>query len=174
MTTRAPTYETKHILGTVVVDPTTKKKRVKITHPSYYEQEIEKLPVNSDVMMVLTTKKPTRSLMQNAYMHLYFTLIAMAHGHGVTMEEVKTWAKGKCLASGITEIFGDKVRKVKETHRLTVGEMIEFLARVECESGVPLPDAALFKLGVTHEEFKKLRDEGHARYKAMSIKIKNK
>ncbi len=174
MSIRNPTYETRHIIVKIVLDPETKKRRAQVVHPDYYQREIDQIPVGSEGWMAITTKKPKRSEAQNRYMHLYFTLIAMAHGHGVTMEEVKSWAKGKCLASGITEVFGDKVRKVKETSKLTIGEMIEFLARVECESNIPLPDAAPFNLGVTHEEFKALRDAERLKYKALNPDLKIK
>jgi hypothetical protein len=161
------TYETRSILAKVVRDPESNRKRLSPLHPAYYEHEINQIPEEETVSLIITNKKPKRTSPQNRYMHLYFTLIAIAHGHGVTMEDVKTWAKGKCLAQGITEVFGDKVRKVKETSKLTVNEMIEFVARVEVESNIPTPDPTPFKLGPSYAEFNRLKQEEITRYRSM-------
>lgn len=160
------TYETRSILAKVLLDPETNKKRLSPDHPAYFQHELNDFPIGSQVVLNITNKKPKRTVSQNRYMHVYFTLIAIAHGHGVTMEEVKSWAKGKCLADGITEVFGTKVRKIKETSKLTVSEMIEFLARVEVESGIPLPDADPFKF-VSKEEFHRIKTAEIVRYMAM-------
>ncbi len=169
MATRNPSHETKAFLGTVVIDPETSKKRVKVKHPTYYQHEIDQLQLNSEVTMFVTSKKPRRSLQQNSYMHLYFSLIAVSSGH--TTKEIKNWAKGKHLSHGITEVFGDKVRIVDETSKLTVNEMIEFIARVECDTGIPAPDPSPFNLGITHEEFQELKMKQRQEYMRMTPRL---
>lgn len=165
-----PTFESNELTATVV--KVGNYKEAKPNHMAYYHQMMDNFREGDQVGFVITNvRKRLRSISQNSYMHLYFTLIALSHGHGVTMEEVKHWAKGMCLSKGITEIYGTKIRKVKNTSRLTIGEMIEFLARVECESGVPMPSAEQFNLPLTWEEFKKLKYDEIERYKKLSTKL---
>lgn len=167
---RIPAYETRAFVGTVVIDQVSGKKKVTIDHPMYYQHEIQGFQVGSQVTVKVTNKKPKRTEAQNRYMHLYFSLIAQSSGH--TPREIKNWAKGKVLSKGITEVFGDKVRIVKETSELTVNEMIEFMARIELITGVPLPDPAPFNLPLTHEEFETLRAKQRRIYKLYKAKIK--
>lgn len=172
-----PRYDTKTFMGVVVLREKIlpnglqiKVKDIQYTHPQYRQREIDKFSVGDSIFEKITNRKRVRTLSQNDYMHLYFSLIAVAHGHGVEMEDVKIWAKGKCLSRGITEIFGDKVRKVKDTSKLTVLEMIEFLARVEVESGIPMPDASPFQFGPSIEEWNKLKRDEIERYMKMKAK----
>ncbi len=169
-----PRYETRHFDGVVYLReeilPSGAKilvKDIKYLHPQYRQHEIDHYVVGEKILTKVTNLKRKRSLEQNRYMHMYFTLIAMAHGHNVTMEDVKNWAKGKHLSKGITEIYGSKVRKVKGTSDLTVGEMIEFLARVECDTNIPMPDASPFQFALTKSEFEELKQAEKARYLAM-------
>jgi len=113
------------------------KKEIRPDHPAYVQYEVDKFAVGDEIWTKCTNKKRKRTDAQNDYMHLYFSLIALSSGH--TMREIKNWAKGKHLSKGITEVFGDRVRDVKETRDLKVMEMMEFLERVEEDTGVPLP-----------------------------------
>jgi hypothetical protein len=63
------------------------------------------------------------------------------------------------------------VLKVKGTSHLTVGEMIEFLARVECDTGLPMPDSEPFNLPLTYDEFNDLKQKEMAKYRAMKPEI---
>ncbi len=94
----------------------------------------------------------------------------MSSGH--SLREIKNWAKGKALSKGITEIFGDKVRIVKDTSELTVGEMMEFMARIECITGVPSPDPAPFKLPLSQSEWEELKAKQKRLYKRYKPVIK--
>jgi hypothetical protein len=148
-----------------------KIKDIEYIHPQYRQWEIDKFSVGDEIWEKCTNKKRIRTSEQNNFMHLYFSLIAMAHGHGVEMKDVKNWAKGKHLSKGITEVFGDKTRKVDDTSSLTVLEMIEFIARVEVDTDIPCPDPTPFKLGISTEDFNELKAEEIKKYKAMKPKI---
>lgn len=135
-------------------------------HPMYYQHELNQFQVGDLITMKMTSRKPKRTEAQNRYMHLYFSLIGESSGH--TTEEIKNWAKGKFLSKGITEIFKEKVRKTKETSRLTIPEMVEFLARVETHTGIPPPDPEPFKLPLTYGEFQKLKEIERLKYLKMN------
>lgn len=169
-----PVYETKTFSGKVVLKSkqlpsgvVIKVKDIEYDHPIYRQFEIDRFSVGDEILTKITNKKRLRTNEQNRFQHLYFSLIALSHGHGVTTEYVKNWAKAKHLSKGITEIFGDRVRKVKGTSELKVLEMIEFLARVEADTGIPIPDTKPFQFGISHEEFAKLKDEQKQKYLAM-------
>ena len=173
-TQKTPKYESRTFMGVVVLRDKTlangniiKVKDIEWSHPQYRQWEIDKFSVGDKIASKVSNLKRIRSQAQNDYMHLYFSLIAMSHGHGVEMEDVKNWAKGKCLAKGIKEVFGDKTRKVKSTSKLTVLEMVEFVARVEVVSKIPTPDPTPFNLGITLDEFNSLKQEEITRYKMM-------
>lgn len=157
-----PKYDTKVFMGHVWMNRETGKKEIRWDHLAYYQHEIDHYRVGDAVAGKLTNKKQLRTDAQNRYMHLYFSLIAMASGH--TLREIKNWAKGKCLSNGITEVFGVKVRDIQDTAKLTILEMIEFMARVEEECKVPLPDPSPFQLALTHEEWDELKQAQKNRY----------
>lgn len=165
-----PKYETKAWMGHVWLNSETGKKEVRPDHPMYMQYEIDKFAVGDEIWTKCTNKKRKRTDAQNDYMHLYFSLIAMSSGH--TMLEIKNWVKGKFLTNGITEVFGDKVRVVKDTRDLKVLEMMELLEEVEAETGVPLPDAEPFNMPMTEDEWESLKDEQKRKYRAFKPKLK--
>ncbi len=119
-----------------------------------------------EVSMYMTNKRPKRSNQQNNYYHLYLSLIALSTGNDE--EDLHTWAKGEFLSKGITEVFGRKVRKVKSTTELTIGEFLEFLQRIEERTGIPLPDTEPFSTPLSHSEYQELT----AKQKEIYSKIK--
>ena len=165
-----PRYETKSFDGVVYLNDKGQKD-IKYLHPQYRQWEIDHFKVGDKILSKITNLKRKRTAEQNRYMHMYFTLIAIAHGHDVTMEDVKNWAKAKHLSKGITEVFGNRTRMVKGTSDLKVGEMIEFLARVECDSGIPMPDSTPFDFALTHDEFNDLKKKEMERYMAMKPEL---
>lgn len=165
-----PTHETREFVGKVVKVEGSAHKGLEITHPMYYQMEIDKFSVGDNVTVKVTNKKRLRTAAQNSYLHLYFSLISVAHGHAVTADDVKRWAVGKFLSRGITEIYGERVRRVRGTSELTVLEMVEFIGRIEAISGLPAPDPAPFNLPISHEEFNRLKRAEKAKYEAMRPK----
>ena len=86
--------------------------------------------------------KEGRSEQQHRYYFFYLSLIEQETGND--KEDLHEWAKGKFLSSGITEIFGDKVRKKGSTTTLSKGEFIEYLLKIQEVTGVILPDTTEF------------------------------
>lgn len=173
-----PKYETKawqaHIIIREVLDEKTGMMRqvreIIPDHPAYVQHELNHYQVGDKVLVKCTNKKQKRTDAQNRYMHLYFTLIASSSGH--TPNQIKLWAKGMHLSQGITEVFGHKVRDVKDTHSLKMLEMAEFLERVEADTGIPLPDAEPFNLAFTQEDWEALKAAERIKYKAFKPKLK--
>lgn len=164
-----PKFETKAWSCHVFINRETGRKMLLPDFPQYMQMEIDRFSVGDLVLVKATNKKQKRTDAQNRYMHLYFSLIALPTGY--TPRQVKIWAKGKILAEGITEVFGDKVRDVKDTHELTKLEFMEFIARIEAETEVPAPDAGPFQLSLTHDEWTALKEEQKKRYMAFKPKL---
>lgn len=93
----------------------------------------------------------------------------MSSGH--TMEEIKTWAKGKLLTKGIKEIFGDKVRMVRGTSDLRIGECLEFLAALEAETEVPLPKTEPFLHPLSQKEYDALKENQKQIYSRITANL---
>lgn len=164
------TYTTRYFEAVIYLDEASKKKRFRIINQLYYDYEIDNFKVGESVSINVTSKKRKRSENQNRYMHLYFSLIALSSGH--TMNQIKTWAKGKFLSKGITEVFKDRVRLVQNTSDLTVLEMIEFIARIEAYTDIPAPDPAPFSLAYTWEEYRVMKEKQKAIYEKLKPYLK--
>ena len=117
----------------------------------------------------LTLHKPKRSTLQNNFYWVYMDLIAISSGH--TPEEIHSWAKGKFLTKGITEIFGDKVRKIDSTTDLNRNEFAEYMAQIELTTGVPIPNPEPFNLGLTYSEYEKIKAEQKRKYEGIKAKL---
>lgn len=159
-----PSHEKRLFAGQVqLVDG---KKRIVLNSPPLYQHFLDTYCKIGDwISMLLENKRPKRSEEQNNYMHLYFSLIALSCGH--TMEEIKIWAKGKILSKGITEVFGDKVRVVKETSKLNISECCEFMNRLQDLTNIPLPDPTPFNIGITLDEAGHLKEIQKQKYRSM-------
>lgn len=142
--------KTQSFSATIVWDKEAHKKKVEITSLAYYATAINKFQVGDKVSLYITNKKPKRSEKQNRYYWSYMTAIAEETGH--SPEDVHEWAKGKCLPSTIIELFGDKVRKKKSTTDLTVGEFIDYMMKIEQETGIQAPPV---------KEYLNERDKAH-------------
>ena len=164
-----PTYETKVFMGHVIQSDESGKKAITWDHPQYYQYEINRFNVGDEIAARMTNKKQLRSHAQNRYMHLYFSLISMSSGH--TPKEIKNWAKGKILSEGITEIYGDKTRIVKDTSKLKLLEMIEFLEKIEQITSVPLPNPEPFNMPLTQDEWDSLKEEQKNKYMKFKPKL---
>lgn len=82
--------------------------------------------------------KSKRSNEQNAYLWLFYTIIAEETGH--TKEEIHEWARSKFLTEEIVKVFGELTRRRRSTTSLSKGEFIEYLANISLETGIELPD----------------------------------
>lgn len=122
-----------------------------------------------EVSVTLELKKPKRSVAQSNFYFLYLGLISLSCRHSV--EDLHIWARGKFLSKGITEIFGDKVRKVNSTTKLSKLEFMEYMERIQDATGIPIPDPEPFGLGLTQSEYAKLKTEQIHRYKKLHANI---
>ena len=163
------TYTSQTFLGTVVENPTDNSRRIQLNAPDYYQHYLKTTCGLGDaVSLYITNKKPKRTDRQNRYLHLYLSLIALSSGH--TVDELKSWVKGKFLSKGITEVFGDKVRIVKSTTQLNKLEFIELLERIEHETEIPLPKTDKFLDPLSHEEYQNLKEEQKRVYSQLVAK----
>lgn len=168
-----PTYESQHFTATVrQVDG---KNRIAISDEKGYSYFLnQKCKTGDNVSVYITNKKPKRSDLQNRYFHEYLSLISLSCGH--TVDELKTWVKGKFLSKGITEVFGEKVRKVRSTTELTIGEMKELIDQIENITEIPAPPTELFNQPHTHAEHEKLKADQKSFYQGLrpkNIKLKS-
>lgn len=113
-------------------------------------------------------KKPKRTSLQNAFYWVYLDLISVSSGH--TPMEIHTWAKGKFMSEGITEVFGEKVRKVKSTTDLNRSEFVEYLSKIEEATGVPVPDPEPFSVGLTWREYEEMKQAQRQQYSKLKTK----
>lgn len=91
-----------------------------------------------EVTLQIDEKKPKRSDLQNRYYWLYLTAIEDETGHEKL--DLHELFKGKFISEGITEVFGEKVRKKKSTTQLTKNEFSEYIEKIERFTGIPAPD----------------------------------
>lgn len=158
------------MLGKCVFDNEKNKKVYKLNHPELLTQFLNLYSAVGDTITIkFTSKRPKRSEQQRNYYWLYLNLISSTSGH--TAEELHTWAKGKFLSTGITEVFGEKTRKVRSSTVLNIGEFCEYLMRIETETEIPLPETEPFLKALTHNEYDKLKSEQKAAYDKMKSKI---
>ncbi len=161
-----PTYESQHFSGLVVVHPDTGKNAIRINdEKGYYYFLSQKCKVGDTISVYYTNKKPKRTDSQNRYLHEYLSLISLSCGH--TVEELKIWIKGKFLSKGITEVFGEKVRKVKGTSELNISEFAELIERIEETTEIPAPETDLFKMPHSNQEHERLKREQISHYSSL-------
>lgn len=163
-----PSYKSTEMLGKCVMED--EKKKFKIDHPELLSQFLNlHSRVGDTISIKFTSKRPKRSVLQNNYYWLYLDLISGSSGH--TAEELHGWAKGKFLTTGISEVFGEKTRKVDSTTSLTIGEFCEYIMRIEKETNIPSPETEPFLKALSHSEYDKLKAEQKVAYDKMKSKI---
>lgn len=108
-----------------------------VRNPTWYETQLGKFRDGEEVSLVVTSKKPKRSLAQNNYYWLYIGVISKETGHAP--EEIHEWAKGKFLTEKIINVFGSPVRMKGSTTRMSKSEFSEYIQRIESETGIPSP-----------------------------------
>lgn len=133
----AHTHRTNSFSVEVIRNKGTNRNEIKFLSRPYYEHFVNKLLVGDKLSLSLTLNKPRRTENQNRYLWAYYTHIALETGH--EPEEIHEWAKTKCLSSTIKEVFGDKVRMKKSTTDLSVSDFIEYVMKIEVETGIVMP-----------------------------------
>lgn len=163
-----PTYKSFPFVGKVILFE--EKNKIQLNAPQNYQHFVNTTcKVGDEISMVITNKRPKRSIFQNSYYHLYLNLISLSSGH--TPEELHIWAKGKFLSKGIKEVFGEKVRMVSSTKDMTIGEFCEYLINIEEDTGIPCPNTEPFLKALSHKEYEALRVSQRIAYMRMKAKI---
>lgn len=171
MSKKVHSYQSQQFAGVVVINPETNKRSVKMNAVPLYQHFLDNTcKIGDEVTLNITNKRPKRTSAQNNYLHLYLSLISASSGH--TMAELKAWVKGKFLSKGITEVFGEKTRIVKDTRELNVSEFMELLERVEEATAIPLPDTSPFLKALSHEQYALLKGKQREIYEKLVCKIK--
>lgn len=161
-------YKSQTFLGKIVQKE--EKKDIAMNSPALYRHFInEECKVGDEIAITLTNRRPKRTDLQNNYYWLFLSLIATSSGH--TTEELHIWAKGKFLTQGMSEVYGSKVRIVRSTTKLNVGEFCEYIMRIEEATGIPSPKTDAFIKPLTYTEYDALKEEQKQAYSAMKAKI---
>lgn len=138
----------------------------RITAEKFYRHFLKTYAkVGMEGTLKIELKKPKRTVAQNNFYWVYLELIAMSSGHSA--QDLHNWAKGKFLSKGITEVFGDKVRKVDSTTELGRNEFGEYMARIELATEIPIPDPEPFNVGLTYLEYQYIKQEQKEKYSSM-------
>lgn len=144
---KAYTQTSRPFAAEVVLDEE-KHKRLKITHELYYRHEVSKFKAGEIVTLVITNKKPKRTLAQNSYYFgVYLPMIAAETGES-DIDALHTFFKGKFLTKGIKRVLGHDVRITGSTADLSAGEFSDYIANIYQLTGImppPVQDIAPMK-----------------------------
>ena len=139
-TTKKPTTQSNPFGATIELKDG--KRKLKLNSPDFFHAQLEMFPLNTKITLWLDSKPPTRSQQQNNLYFLYLSVIADETGH--TKDELHAFFKGKLLSDGLVEIYGQKVRRVKSTTKLSKNDFVEYMFSIQELSGVPIPDTSEF------------------------------
>lgn len=115
------------------------KKTLVVKSPIWYAHQINKFKEGEQVTLEVHSKKPKRTVSQNAYYWgVYLPEIAKQTGE-YDLDALHELFKGKFLSEGIVEVLGQKVRKKKSTTDLGVGEFSEYIMNIEADTNIEAP-----------------------------------
>lgn len=95
-----------------------------------------------EIFLSVSEKKNTRSHLQSNYYFLYLGIIARETGED--KDTLHGYFKNKFLTTGISELYGDKVRITKSTTELTKGEFSDYIASIVQLTGIESPNTKEF------------------------------
>lgn len=131
--------ETKDFRGRIVLDPKTGRQKLEIMSPVWYQHQLQKFKLNDTVTIYISTRKPKRTLAQNAYYWgVYLPLIAKETGEH-DIEALHNYFSGKFLTEEIAEVFGQKVRMKKSSANLSKTAFTEYIMNIEADTGIQAP-----------------------------------
>ena len=131
--------ETKDFRGKIVLDPKTGRQKLEILSAMWYQHQLQKFKLNDTVTIYISTRKPKRTLAQNAYYWgVYLPLIAKETGEH-DIEALHLFFTGKFLTTELKEVFGQKVRVKKSTTSLSKSDFSEYVMNIEAETGIKAP-----------------------------------
>lgn len=134
----AEVVDTKDFRARIVLDEEGRNK-LKVLSPIWYRHQLQKFKLGEIVTMYVSSRKPKRSLQQNAYYWgVYLPLIAKETGER-DIDGLHRLFSGKFLTEGIKEILGQKVRVTKSTASLSKSDFSEYIMAIEGETGISAP-----------------------------------
>lgn len=162
-----PSHKSVELGGKIVLEDG--KMKAQLNSPAYYAHFIKTYcKVGDHFSMKITNRRPKRSSEQNSFFHVYLSLIALSTGH--TVAELKDWVREHILAKGVTEVFGDTVKKTKSTTDLNISEFMEMMNEIEEKTEIPIPDPEPFNIPLLRDEYNHLKMEQTAKYSKMEAK----
>lgn len=117
------------------------RNRLKIVNEKYYHYLIKKFEEGEVVWITIENQKSQRSLSQNNLYWLYLTAISEHTGH--TTEELHEYCKNEFLPKRSMTISGGQYLIAGSTSKLSKGEFVEYVMRVQAFAGglgIELPD----------------------------------
>lgn len=114
------------------------KKVLKILAEPYFRTCIGKFKDGEKLSLTVTSHRGKRTTQQNKYYWHYLGMIHEETGNDV--DDLHTLFKGLFLSKGITEVFGEKVRKVQSTTELNIVEFSDYIRNIEVKTGILAPD----------------------------------
>lgn len=107
----------------------------------YWEGLLHQIPVDEDFWVAIKEKRPIRTLAQNNYYWLYMDGISKETGY--TPEEMHEYCKSKFLDLHTLVVREQMILVAPSTTDLTIKEFMEYIKKIEIETGVPAPDTRL-------------------------------
>lgn len=120
--------------------------RLVITAKRFFYHQLTKFKDGERVSLVLTNRKPKRTMAQNAYYWgAYLPMISEETGEQ-DMEALHELFKGKFLTKGIVTVLGERVRIKGSTANLGVGEFCDYILAIQQLTGVQAPPTENYDL----------------------------
>jgi len=130
--------ETKDFSGKIVEGDGANKK-LQISAPVWYQHQLNKFKVGETVTIYISSRRPKRSLAQNAYYWgVYLPLIGKETGEH-DIEALHKLFTGKFLSSGIKHVLGQPVRMTRSSASLSKSDFTEYIMSIEALTGIMAP-----------------------------------
>lgn len=131
-----PTFESSSFAFEVRGDDTNKK-AVLLAGPYYRTFLNKKFKIGDKGTMILSSKKPKRTIAQNNYYWVYLALIQDETGND--SEDLHEYFKTKFLQKKIAQVFGKPVQKYASTTNLSRLDFGEYIDKIADETGIEPP-----------------------------------
>ena len=113
----------------------------RIDTPESYKRYLSGFNEGEKIVIDIEKKKNKRSLSQNAYYHVYLSVIEAETGN--TADDLHEYFKRKFLRPQEKTILGVEMKLPASTTNLSKHDFSEFLDRICALTGVPIPDPVL-------------------------------
>lgn len=122
------------------------EKKLLVSSKLWYRHQLQKFKEGESVTLEIHNRKAKRTEQQNRYYWgVYLPLVSKETGEH-NLDALHSLFKGKFLSEGVVDVLGQKVRIVKSTTELGVGEFSEFIMNIEAETGIEAPPTENYDL----------------------------